>query len=123
MLNDITLSGPAAGRSGAWARSAGQPSTQRKTGARVRNVRREGMGTFQSDCIEGPLGPRQHRVRLVVVVKPLAQRIPAQRTAKLHRHVVQQTGRAGTVADLDRRNGLPARADRLEPVAVVVGAL
>ena len=67
--------------------------------------------------------PRQHRVRLVVVLEALLDRIPVQLAIGLHRDVMQQARRAGAVRDLDRRDRLAPRADAFEPVAVMVGAL
>ena len=75
---------------------------------------------YSSEHVRRALRPRQHRVRLVVVLEPLLDRIPVQLALRLHRDVVEQAGRAGAVRDFDRRDRLLPRADALQPVAVMV---
>src|SRR3954471_13045597 len=88
-------------------------------------------GTLRTCCtitpsgneVRWPLRTREHRVRLVVVLEALLHRIPEQLAFRLHRHVMEQARRAGAMRDFDRRDRLLARADAVEPVAVMILAL
>src|SRR5262249_45103031 len=66
------------------------------------------VGGLLRNRVRGALWTREHRVSRVVVAETFPLRVPVQLAFELHRHVVNQAGRARAVRDLHR-------CDRLAP--------
>ena len=66
------------------------------------------------------LGPAQHRIRRVVPDEPLLLRIPEKSSGYLHGNVAEQANAAGTVPDLDGRDGIFPALYAVEPVCVLL---
>ena len=75
------------------------------------------------DHIGPALGARQHTIRFVVIPKLLFGRIPVDRALELHRNLMNQTRRAGSMTDFNWRDGRFSRSHALKPVAMMLFAL
>src|ERR1700754_656500 len=79
--------------------------------------------TLKTDMIPCPHLPAKARVSLVIANDALGNRVPFEMlVGQMHRHAMDQAGRAGAVAQFGGGDMGLARADRVQPVPVLLGA-